>query len=88
MSCPKCDHTMQCVNVDGQFFWCPNCGSLKQREVSGQHGDHEWVAVPVKYKEIALWLDMLAEDIKSSFPDHDKLARSVEITASKLKGMA
>lgn len=27
MSCPTCEHTMQCV---GNVFWCPRCGTIKQ----------------------------------------------------------
>lgn len=29
MSCPTCGHTMQ--NMGGAFFWCPRCGTVKER---------------------------------------------------------
>lgn len=29
MSCPTCDHTMQCVA--DWVFWCPRCGTVGER---------------------------------------------------------
>ncbi len=29
MSCPACDHTMECVVPD--LFWCPRCGTIRAR---------------------------------------------------------
>ena len=31
MSCPTCDHTMQCVGKADYIpqFWCPRCGTIK-----------------------------------------------------------
>jgi hypothetical protein len=33
MSCPTCDHTMQCVVAEPErnrnVFWCPRCGTIK-----------------------------------------------------------
>lgn len=32
MSCPTCDHTMQCITHDAAslsaHYWCPRCGTL------------------------------------------------------------
>lgn len=30
MSCPTCDHTMNCITAEGDapLFWCPRCGTV------------------------------------------------------------
>jgi len=29
MTCPTCDHTMQCVSTALSIHWCPRCGTLR-----------------------------------------------------------
>jgi hypothetical protein len=30
MACPTCDHIMNQLGIDGQFNWCPRCGTIKR----------------------------------------------------------
>jgi hypothetical protein len=36
MACPTCDHTMQ--SIGNQLFWCPRCGTLKDRHAETASG--------------------------------------------------
>ena len=40
MPCPTCDHTMHQVGTD--VFWCPRCGTIRQRLTK----DHTEADVP------------------------------------------
>lgn len=33
MACPTCDHTMHKIAAQEAIFWCPRCGTVKDKEM-------------------------------------------------------